>query len=346
MIVALDTQLTVGTATGAGVYARDLAAALRAAGVDTRELRAPWLNPWRFDRRVLWDQALLPLAAARSHATVLHATAGTMPLLRTLPTVVTVHDLAWHRVQSHTRAYARSYFGTLQSRAYRHAAAIVTDSEFSATEYRTLVDPHATVHVIHPGVDPRFATIDRHPTDPPFALVVGTVERRKNLGILIEALPNIPDLRIVSVGPPTPYADELRERAAQLNVANRIDFRGYVDEPTLDALYTTATLALIPSTYEGFGYALAEAMCAALPAIAADGSSLPELATIAPGAPIPLLAPNDPTAWSDAIAEVLRTRDAAQRRATAIRPHAILAFSWSAAAQAMRAIYEGAAGMR
>ena len=43
---------------------------------------------------------------------------------------------------------------------------------------------------------------------------------------------------------------------------------------------------------------------------------------------------------------MLRTRDAAQRRATAIRPHAILAFSWSAAAQAMRAIYEGAAGMR
>jgi glycosyltransferase involved in cell wall biosynthesis len=339
VIVALDTQLAVGTATGVGVYARDLAAALRTAGVDTRELRAPWLNPWRFDRRVLWDQLLLPLAAAQSRATVLHATAGTMPLIRTLPTVVTVHDLAWHRVQSHTRGYARTYFGTLQSHAYRHAAAIVTDSEFSATEYRTLVDENATVHVIHPGVDPRFATLDRHPTEPPFALVVGTVERRKNLGILIEALPTIPDLRIVSVGPPTPYADELRQRATELNVAHRIDVRGYVDAATLDALYTTATMALIPSTYEGFGYALAEAMCAALPAIAANTSSLPELAAIAPDATIPLLPPHDPSAWSTTITELLHTRDAAQRRAVALRPHAILAFSWSTAAQAMRTIY-------
>ena len=89
------------------------------------------LDPWRFDRRVLWDQLLLPLAAARSGATLLHAASGTMPLIRTLPTVVTVHDLAWHRVQSHTRAYARAYFGQLQSRAYRTAAAIVCDSHFT-----------------------------------------------------------------------------------------------------------------------------------------------------------------------------------------------------------------------
>ncbi len=115
MIVALDTQLAVGTATGAGVYQRDLAAALREAGAAVRELSAPWLDPWRFDRRVLWDQVLLPLQAARSGAKILHAAGGTMPLGCTLPTVVTVHDLAWLRVQSHTRAYARIYFGAAPS---------------------------------------------------------------------------------------------------------------------------------------------------------------------------------------------------------------------------------------
>src|SRR5947209_19454747 len=82
-----------------------------------------------------------------------------MPFIRTLPTVVTVHDLAWHRVQSHTRAYARTYFGTLQARAYKRAAAIVCDSNFSANEYHDLIDASSHVDVVDPGVDGRFADI-------------------------------------------------------------------------------------------------------------------------------------------------------------------------------------------
>ncbi len=336
MIVALDTQLAVGTATGIGVYERDLATALRANGVDVRELRAPRLDPWRFDRRVLWDQVLLPLQAARSGATVLHAASGTMPFVRTLPTIVTVHDLAWLRVQAHTRAYARTYFGALQSRAYRSAAAVVCDSSFSAREYNELVDPNARVDVVHPGVDPRFAGIVRRPDEAPFALVTGTVEARKNLLVLIEALPALPALRIVSVGPPTPYADSMRLRAAELQVADRIELRGYVTREELDDLYARATCALIPSRYEGFGYALAEALCAGLPAIAARSSSLIEVAN----GEVLLVDPDDSAAWVDAITALLADHDAAQRRADAMRAAAVARFAWSTAAALMIAIYE------
>ena len=87
MKVALDTQSTVGTPTGIGVYADDLARALTAVGIEVARLRAPWLDPWRFDRRVAWDQALFPFFAARSRADVVHATVGTLPLVRTAPTV-------------------------------------------------------------------------------------------------------------------------------------------------------------------------------------------------------------------------------------------------------------------
>jgi len=337
VIVALDTQLAVGTATGAGVYQRDLARALRSAGVDVRALQAPHLDPWRFDRRVLWDQLLLPLAAARSGAHVLHASAGTMPALRTLPTVVTVHDLAWLRVQSHTRPYARFYFGTFQRTLYRGASAIVCDSMFSASEYRELVDPGAHVDVVYPGVDARFAAIERDPDrDEPLALVVGTVERRKNLGILIEALPSVPNLTIVSVGPFTPYADEIRARAAELNVADRVDLRGYVDAADLDRLYARATCALVPSRYEGFGYALAEAMCAGLPAIAARSSSLIEVANSA----APLLDPDDRVAWADAMRALLADPDRAERHAGDVRAASVARFAWDACARAVVAVYE------
>jgi len=56
MRVALDAQLTVGTATGIGEYVRGLTCALRARELDLVALREERLNPWRFDRRVLWDQ--------------------------------------------------------------------------------------------------------------------------------------------------------------------------------------------------------------------------------------------------------------------------------------------------
>lgn len=335
MIVALDTQLAVGTATGIGVYQRDLAAALRDTGIDVHELRAPRLDPWRFDRRIIWDQLLLPIQAARSGATLLHASAGTMPFIRTLPTIVTVHDLAWHRVQSHTRAYARTYFGKLQARAYEHAAAIICDSHFSATEYHNLIDPNTKIDVVYPGVDARFAKITRTPDESPFALVVGTVEARKNLMTLIETLPAIPSLRIISVGPHTPYAETIKARAAQLNVTDRIELRGYVTPDALDDLYTRATCALIPSRYEGFGYALAEALCAGLPAIAARSSSLIEVADNH----VPLLDPDTISAWTEEIRALLTDRDTREHQAAQRRPHNITRFAWPTAATATAAIY-------
>jgi glycosyltransferase involved in cell wall biosynthesis len=335
VIVALDAQLAVGTATGIGVYERDLIRALRARGVSVRPLRAGWLDPWRFDRRVMWDQLLLPLAIARSGATVVHATAGTLPVVRSLPTVVTVHDMAWLRVQAHTRRYARAYFGELMARLYRRAAAIVVDSEFSAAEYATLSGDDRAPQVVYPGVDERYAAIARRPDPAPFALVVGTVEVRKNLLVAIDAAARIPGLRIVAVGPPTAYLDVVRSRIAEHGIADRIELRGYVDRATLDELYARATLALIPSRYEGFGYAVAEARCAGLPFIAARGSSLTEVAERAG----PLIDPDDAPGWVEAIRATLADREGAQARSDVDRPRAVERFRWATAAAALEAVY-------
>jgi glycosyltransferase involved in cell wall biosynthesis len=336
VIVGVDTQLAVGTATGIGVYARDLVLGLRERGVDVRELRAEPLDPWRFDRRVLWDQVLLPLAIGRSGATVVHATSGTLPLLRPrVPVVVTVHDMAWLRVQGHTKTYARAYFGTAMRRAYRSAAAVVVDSLFSRDEYLALSGDRRVPQVVYPGVDRRYAAIVRRPDAAPFALVVGTVEVRKNLVGLLHAAAAIPELSIVAVGPPTPYVDVVRKRIAELELAQRVTLLGYVDRPTLDDLYARAAFALVPSRYEGFGYAVAEARCAGLPFIAARSSSLVEVAQTSGT----LVAPDDLAGWIDAIRALLGGRAAAQALADADRPRAAAHFDWSTAAAALTAIY-------
>ena len=71
MRVAFDVQPTVGSATGIGEYARELARALgEIPEIELVPLSAPRIDPWRFDRRVFWDQLLLPLAAARRYLAI------------------------------------------------------------------------------------------------------------------------------------------------------------------------------------------------------------------------------------------------------------------------------------
>ncbi len=309
-----------------------------AAQIDVRALAAPWLDPWRFDRRVVWDQVLFPLLAARSGADVIHAASGTMPLVASLPIVVTVHDMAWQRVQAHTRGYARAYFGRVMRARYRQAAAVITDSGFAADEFRELVG-RTDVHVVYPGVDERFIALERAPAAEPFALAVGTIERRKDLVRAVETVAACPGLRLIAVGPFTPYADEVRARIAALGIADRVELRGYVERAELDTLYATATFAIVPSRYEGFGYAVAEALCAGLPVIAARSSSLIEVA----GEDAALVDPDDAAGWIDAVRALLADRDAAERRAALARPRAATRFAWSAAAALCAAIYTAVA---
>lgn len=338
MIVAVDAQLTVGTATGIGEYVRGLIGALRACGDEVHALSEPRLDPWRFDRRVLWDQVVLPARARRSGAPLLHCASGTMPLLQTVPCVVTVHDVAWLKVQAHARVYARWYFGAFALARYRQARAIAVDSAFSRSELHAVldVDP-ARVRVVYPGVADDFCRLKRGPGDGATILVPGTVERRKNLEVVIRAAAAIPHARVISVGPPTPYMQECLTLARELGVLERVEIRGYVARPALLDLYARCALVAVPSRYEGFGYAAAQALCAGVPAVLSNRGSLREIA----GEDTRLADPDDVEAWTVALRETLEDGRASERAAAA-RPQAIARFSWSASVAAMRALYAAA----
>ena len=335
MKVALDAQLTVGNATGIGEYVRGLAAALRERGVDFVELREPALDPWRFDRRVLWDQVLLPLRARASRARVLHCAAGTMPLCAPAPVIVTVHDLAWHHVQDHAPIYARYYFGWYSLRGYRHAARILVDSAFTRDELLRLdarIDP-ARVNVVYPGVRADFCALAREGGDGRTILAVGTVERRKNLEVLIRALAPLRSARLIAIGPHTPYAAQCAQLARRLGVEDRVQMPGYVERSELLTLYRRAAVAAVPSRYEGFGYAAAQALCGGVPCVVSDRSSLPEVA----GGDARVVPADDPQAWTEALEAALRgDADAAAFRA---RSRAIARFSWETSAQSVEQVY-------
>jgi glycosyltransferase involved in cell wall biosynthesis len=270
--VAFETQFVSGTPTGLGVYAANLAVALRArSDVDVIELREPGYDVWRFDRRVYWDQLRAPLLARRANPDIVHFTGGTLPLWMPHPCVVTLHDLAWLHGAVAAGPYAHLYFGTLQGGLARHADRIAADTLVARDEIaaRLGIAP-SRIAVTGAGVDASWFELTHAPAEPPYVLSVGTVEERKGLITAVRALAALPTLRLISVGPQTSYAARVRQAAAEAGVTQRVELRGYVDDTTLRALYAGASALVFPSRYEGFGLPPLQALAAGVPVVASD----------------------------------------------------------------------------
>ena len=113
-----------------------------------------------------------------------------------------------------------------------------------------------------------------------YAVVVGTVEPRKNLGLLLRALalPEIAksDLDFVVVGKRGWLVDSFLESLTP-SQRERIRFTGFVTEFVKYRLIANAEFLVFPSLYEGFGIPALEAMSLGKPVLASRSSSFPEV---------------------------------------------------------------------
>jgi glycosyltransferase involved in cell wall biosynthesis len=67
-----------------------------------------------------------------------------------------------------------------------------------------------------------------------------------------------------------PLRPQLESEAANLGIANRVRFLGFVNQSQLPAVYTSADLMVLPSEYEPFAVVVNEAMCCGCPVIVSD----------------------------------------------------------------------------
>jgi glycosyltransferase involved in cell wall biosynthesis len=295
-----------------------------------------------FRQRVPTEQFWLPVAAARAGVELLHTLAFPTPLLWRGPALLTVHDATPWLHPDTVSAGMRYYYGPLYRQALRRAVGLLTVSEAAREDLvATLGVSRERVHVTHNGVDAHFFEA-RPPEGPraPYLLAVGTLEPRKNIPALLDALRLLRaegrDLQLVIVGRQG-WADALplRELGAHVRLT------GPVEDPELAELYAGAACFVLPSLYEGFGLPLAEAMAAGAPAVASDIPALRELG----GDAVRYAPPDSPRAFADAISQVLDRREETAAMALRGRERA-RRYTWDECAEATLAVYRESTAAR
>ena len=253
--------------------------------------------------------------------------------------VATVHDCWPFASPSADFAIRRNEQTPFRTTA-RHADFIIADSEFGKSEIvRHLNVAPEKIEVVNLGVNSvpdGIALRGKSVRKPerPYVLFVGEAEKRKDLGTLLSAMGRLPS--------------DLRERY-ELIVAGRgqpgegdrvpaqvpISFKGEVSDARLAELYAHASAFVFPSSYEGFGLPVLEAMSHGVPVIASDAASVPE----ASGEAAQLFPVGDAAALASAIERVLRNPALAARLGDAGRARAN-AMTWDRCADKTLAILE------
>jgi len=197
--------------------------------------------------------------------------------------IVTVHDvnhLAFLGTLSKPKQlYAKAMINT----AVRGADRVITDSEFSKSEILKYIDADpGKIHVIYVGADTSFTEgITRSEAPRPYVLHVGVVKPHKNIGSALlgfEKIMDEVDADFLVVGPKEGMLsvdDSLAAVAERLG--DRVRFTGKVPFDELRQAYADAALLVMPSTYEGFGLPVLEAMQFDIPVICSNAASLPEV---------------------------------------------------------------------
>jgi len=170
-------------------------------------------------------------------------------------------------------------------------------------------------------------------------LFVGNTEdHKKGLTYLLEALSLLPKeitLTIVDDGPPNKLTAS--QQIAHFNMEDRVHFTGKVSHERLVSLYSTCTILVMSSLYEGFGLPAAEAMACKTPVVATTAGALKEI--IPPQCGI-TVEPRNPVALKDAVIELLKDDVRRQRMGNEGRKWTVSNYAWPVAAKNTYDVYK------
>ena len=192
-----------------------------------------------------------------------------------LKIVSTIHDFTHSLYFNGPRAWLHNF---AKSRSIGESDAIIAVSENTRQDllrFYPALDP-GRVQVIYNGVSDEFKPDDTINQRSRLSLLyVGVRDAYKNFPFAVQLAASQPDACLDIVGPPLSTAEhQLLETALK----GRYQLHTQVSTKVLNQLYNQAACLLYPSSYEGFGIPLLEAMRAGCPFLALNCSSIPEVA--------------------------------------------------------------------
>jgi glycosyltransferase involved in cell wall biosynthesis len=203
-------------------------------------------------------------------------------------TAVTIHDtVPWTHPETLTKQGVR-WHRAMTKRAFRFADAVVVPTHTVAAELSERFDFGDRLRVIGGAVSPYVSVPDNadeiaDSLDLPerYALSVGTLEPRKGIEPLIEAMahPDAPDIPLLIVGSEGWGDVRIEEVVARMGLdAGRVRVLGHVPDSTLAVLLQRASVFVFPSLAEGFGLPVVEALSLGTPVVHSDAPALVEVA--------------------------------------------------------------------
>ncbi len=293
--------------------------------------------------RILWEQTGLPAAVRRQGVDVLLNPGFTAPVFPGCPQVTVFHDLQHLLHPEYFRLLDRPFWRILLNASVRRSRRLIAVSGATRDDLIRLyrLPPDKVVEVQH-GVDKRMFELAAVRAPAPFLLCVSTLHPHKNLDRLLEAFaqwrPARPEFRLVLAGLKGFHTQAVEERIATLGLAGSVRVTGWLPREELYELFRTAWAFVYPSTFEGFGMPVLEAMAAGIPTAC---SGIRPLEDIAGDAALTF----DPLD-TDALARVMNrvVSDEAERaRLTVTGPARARQFTWRRAAEQTLAVLEASA---
>lgn len=297
--------------------------------------------------RRLWTHGRLSREMFQHRMTGLFVPAHVIPLWHP-PSVVTIHDLGYLQwPEAHPAKQVRMLDVTTRwsAKVARH---IIVPSQQTAND---LVEhykvPESKITVVHHGIDPRMSDVpdetdatlrERYNLPNRFVLAVGTMQPRKNLGILAQAMAQVVkrlDLSLVIAGRKGWMFEQVERDLHAANLDDRLRLLDYIPSEDLPALYRAAEIFAQPSRFEGFGMPILEAMASGTPVVAARGSSLDEIG----GDAAIRFDHDDAAGLASAITNLLESDDA-RANAIAVGRSWSRGFTWEQAARKTRIVLE------